>query len=903
MRSPFLFVVKSFRIESKNEPQWIDGGAGCVDRERRVRFTAEEKRKKNEKKKLRKKGRKKERERELHFIDYFGFFFPFRLSRFVCLQVPCDAATSLDTSSSSCCHKQSLDANTDKGAGQDSEPAVKVVAAAVKRKKNHGSNHHVKTHKAPKSSTTTDPSPVQQQQQPLLFRRSPCPNVDVRQMPAEYNRPPTGSLLPQVRSANATAGPSFFDDPSAYLAQQTVLLQTSLQNGTHSAPSTPPPPPPPPTEPAEQEQSQEEMLGDLLDCIPDSMEEVLDRQKDVAAAAEAAAQAEKAANLVKQAAAAAAARQQEQQQQLQQQKQQQQQPTQQQTLAPKQQPTIQPSAPKPQKSLAASVALTPARTKPPPLAIRPATPASAARSRAKAAAAEVSSKSTKSRSPRRTHHQPIQIQSNAKILQPANQQQQLQQQPNHQQQQQQQQQLQQQQIQQQQHQFWPTISAPSLGPLRTTSFPFTYHSAAPGTTTPIFSTAAIRPGNLPMTFLTSAATHPHPTANVFNQSLPVLTTRPALAPSGQVVHVLTTPGPMLTAAPLATEPSTTVPILTVGPMNHTATAAANHSTHPVNNNSNNRGLTRTGKKRKSTPQTVASILQQGAQLAAAMTQQQQQHHQPQQHHHHHQATTLTLSQEPLLYNVQNFQQIQPQQTIQTLALMPDGKTYVVVNSQPAPAPQPTHQPNTGHWLLSPRPANSHPQAAPTLIAPAGQPVNVFCTTQTPGTTFVLNGPSAPTTQVLQLQDGTLVQTTSEQPNLLANYGGLFIRCPTAPTGAQIFSTSPALRTLPLPIPIAPGRSPGRSPDSSSVDGVTSSSANATETSLVACGEATPPSSQTLAVRTAHPSPVVQSSQIDSCVQEVDNDQQPDATKKSAEFNNNVQPHWLKPGNNPPIVAG
>jgi hypothetical protein len=380
---------------------------------------------------------------------------------------------------------------------------------------------------------------------------------------------------------------------------------------------------------------------------------------------------------------------------------------------------------------------------------------------------------------------------------------------------------------------------------------------------------------------------------------------------------------------MATEPSNAVPILTVGPMNT--------GTHSNNiNNNNSRGLTRTGKKRKSTPQTVASILQQGAQLAAMTQQQHQQLHPPQQQQqHHHQATTLTLSQEPLVYNVQNFQQIQPQQTIQTLALMPDGKTYVVVNSQPAPAPQPTHQPNTaGHWLLSPRPAN---------IAPAGQPVNVFCTTQTGpggGTTFVLNGASAPTHQVLQLQDGTLVQTTTDQSNLLANYGGLFIRCPTTPTGAQIFSTtSPVanVRTLPLPIPIAPGRSPGRSPDSSSIltDGamVTSSSTtnNNNTGSLVACGEATPPSqtssassSTSLAVRTAHPSPVVQSSQIDSCVQEVETEQQQQkflqatvdsATKKSAEFNNNnntttttlttVQ-HWLKPDiitNASQIVAG
>jgi hypothetical protein len=113
--------------------------------------------------------------------------------------------------------------------------------------------------------------------------------------------------------------------------------------------------------------------------------------------------------------------------------------------------------------------------------------------------------------------------------------------------------------------------------------------------------------------------------------------------------------------------------------------------------------------------------------------------------------------------------------------------------------------------------------------------------------------------------------------------------------------------------------------------VTSSSTTNTG-SLVACGEATPPSqassasSASLAVRTAHPSPVVQSSQIDSCVQEVETEQQQQIlqanaklVKKSAEFNNNnnnnttattlttttVQ-HWLKPEiitNASQIVAG
>ena len=257
----------------------------------------------------------------------------------------------------------------------------------------------------------------------------------------------------------------------------------------------------------------------------------------------------------------------------------------------------------------------------------------------------------------------------------------------------------------------------------------------------------------------------------------------------------------------------------------------------------------------------------------------------------------------LVYNVHNYQQIQPQPqtTIQTLALMPDGKTYVVVNSTPAtahamaqtaPHPQPAQQNATaGHWLLSPRPAQTG-----LSIAPAGQPtmnvtnisglINGF----SPATTFVLGGTGGP--QVLQLQDGTLLQTTgTDQSNLLTtNYGGLFIRCPpTQQPSAQIFSPA-AVRTL-QPVPIAPGRSPGRSPDSSSVDPATSVVTSSSTAELVACGEATPPQP----VRTAHPSPVVQSSQIDSCVQEVDDSRTTAAAAKPAEYNNNNNSvHWLKP---------
>ena len=543
------------------------------------------------------------------FIDPFPFFFLFLFSFFFLirllflvsflaglplsfflrvwvasfLQVLCNAATSLDPAASNCRHRVPLDASAaplavreeeeEAQQQQQDEPDKPLTTTAGpaksgKRKKSDGASH--KPGKMAKILPAASPAQPPAQQ---LHRRSPCPNVDVRQIPLEHNRPPAGSLLPQVRPST---GPNFFQDPSAYLAQQTVLLQSSLNSQGETPSSAAAAAPNPPAAEQVADEAGEELLGDLLDCIPDSMEEVLDRQKDVAAAAEAAAQAEKAANLIKQAAAAVIQRQPE--------------------AAPPVSTAVvvQQQQPKPERPAARS------STKPPPLAIRPATPATAARARAIRAAEPSGSKGTKSKSPRRNgsgssahhhhHHQvPIQIQSNApKVLQPA--------QPHH----------------QQAQQFWPAISTTTnLGPLRTTSCPFTYHSTVGPSATPIFSTAALRPGNLPMTFLTSTATHPGQQQghNMFNtQSLPtVLTTRPALAPSGQLVHVLTAPGPILAAA----EPSTTtVPILAVGPMS-AATGSGSHS---------GRGLTRTGKKRKSTPQTVASILQQGAQLTA-MTQQ------------------------------------------------------------------------------------------------------------------------------------------------------------------------------------------------------------------------------------------------------------------------------------------
>jgi len=97
--------------------------------------------------------------------------------------------------------------------------------------------------------------------------------------------------------------------------------------------------------------------------------------------------------------------------------------------------------------------------------------------------------------------------------------------------------------------------------------------------------------------------------------------------------------------------------------------------------------------------------------------------------------------------------------------MPDGKTYVVVNSSPGqlqtttqhhhPSQQTAQQQNTtttGHWLLSPRPSTG------LSLAPAGQPsmqpVNVtnisgLLNGFSPTTTFVLGGTGGH--QVLQLQ--------------------------------------------------------------------------------------------------------------------------------------------------------
>lgn len=56
----------------------------------------------------------------------------------------------------------------------------------------------------------------------------PCPNVDVRHLPQEQNKPPSN----QSHSFTNTNIPSFMEDPSGYLAQQTALLNSTISRQT-----------------------------------------------------------------------------------------------------------------------------------------------------------------------------------------------------------------------------------------------------------------------------------------------------------------------------------------------------------------------------------------------------------------------------------------------------------------------------------------------------------------------------------------------------------------------------------------------------------------------------------------------------------------------------------------------
>ncbi|KAG8226540.1 hypothetical protein J437_LFUL007881 [Ladona fulva] len=113
-----------------------------------------------------------------------------------------------------------------------------------KRKKGNSPNFGCNKAKKPKYS-------------PLERDSSPCPNVDVRQIPLEHNRPPppnvsgsytiitapTPNSTPspsnpslthsQTSAVNAVMGvPSFMEDPSGYLAQQTALLNSTISRQT-----------------------------------------------------------------------------------------------------------------------------------------------------------------------------------------------------------------------------------------------------------------------------------------------------------------------------------------------------------------------------------------------------------------------------------------------------------------------------------------------------------------------------------------------------------------------------------------------------------------------------------------------------------------------------------------------
>ncbi|XP_045473053.1 uncharacterized protein LOC123679681 isoform X2 [Harmonia axyridis] len=64
--------------------------------------------------------------------------------------------------------------------------------------------------------------------------QSPCPNVDIRQI---SNEPDRGVILNQVPPASqSNPGPSFMEDPSGYLAQQTALLNNTINRQTGANP-------------------------------------------------------------------------------------------------------------------------------------------------------------------------------------------------------------------------------------------------------------------------------------------------------------------------------------------------------------------------------------------------------------------------------------------------------------------------------------------------------------------------------------------------------------------------------------------------------------------------------------------------------------------------------------------
>lgn len=70
---------------------------------------------------------------------------------------------------------------------------------------------------------------IENQHRPI-DSQAPCPNIDVRQIPNENNR---NSLINQFPQQNHTSSsPSFMEDPSGYLAQQTALLNSTISRQT-----------------------------------------------------------------------------------------------------------------------------------------------------------------------------------------------------------------------------------------------------------------------------------------------------------------------------------------------------------------------------------------------------------------------------------------------------------------------------------------------------------------------------------------------------------------------------------------------------------------------------------------------------------------------------------------------
>lgn len=61
--------------------------------------------------------------------------------------------------------------------------------------------------------------------------QGPCPNIDVRQIQNEQGRPVVVNQYGQ-QNQNPSSSPSFMEDPSGYLAQQTALLNSTISRQT-----------------------------------------------------------------------------------------------------------------------------------------------------------------------------------------------------------------------------------------------------------------------------------------------------------------------------------------------------------------------------------------------------------------------------------------------------------------------------------------------------------------------------------------------------------------------------------------------------------------------------------------------------------------------------------------------